>query len=298
MRASLLLVLVPLLGLGELGLHEYFARRAPAAADYAALAPELLKLKQPGVPVVIAPAWAEPLLRAAAPAAFPIGELTRMDNSGFAAFIEVSALGQRAPELEGFSLENTRRIGEFSVSLRRNPRSEPAVFDFVTAVDAGEVEVFTELEGVRTPCAAAEHPRVKTGGLHGHLAYPRRRYECARERFVGVTLTEDQNYRPHRCVLVQPPPSGQVILRFNSLPKVRRFVGYFGFSWFLERDTELASVELSLSSGGAELRTWRVAGDEGWSRFESGGIDGGTVELAVRRLESSQSDFCFALEAR
>ena len=57
-RLSLLLGLVPLLGLLELGLHQHFAHSAPQAADYAALAPELLKLKQPRVPMIVAPASA------------------------------------------------------------------------------------------------------------------------------------------------------------------------------------------------------------------------------------------------
>src|SRR6187431_23687 len=92
-RWSLLLGVVPLLGLAELALHGYFARRAPGFDDYAALAPRLLELKRPGMPVVVAPAWAEPLLRQAAPAAFPLAELARPDDSGFASFLEVSLLG-------------------------------------------------------------------------------------------------------------------------------------------------------------------------------------------------------------
>src|SRR4051812_8170174 len=97
LRVSRLLALVPLLGLAELGLHQYFAGRAPAFQDYARLAPVLLELKRAGTPVVVAPSWAEPLVRQAAPAAFPIGELTRADDRGFASFLEVSLLGQSAP---------------------------------------------------------------------------------------------------------------------------------------------------------------------------------------------------------
>src|SRR5882672_7934599 len=145
-RLSRFLGLLPLLGLAELGLHQYFARRAPDFQDYAKLAPALLKLKQPGVPVVVAPAWAEPLVRQAAPAAFPLAELTRPDDSGFAGFLEVSLLGQSAPELAGFPVRQTQALGPFRVSLRRNPTPDPIAFDFVTAVDAGEVEVFVDFD--------------------------------------------------------------------------------------------------------------------------------------------------------
>ena len=57
MGRSLLLALLPALGLVELGLNEYFARRAPGFDDYAALGRELSKLKAAREPVVVAPAW-------------------------------------------------------------------------------------------------------------------------------------------------------------------------------------------------------------------------------------------------
>src|SRR6185295_17888169 len=106
-RVSRLLALVPLLGLAELALHQYFAERAPRFQDYEQLAPVLLELKRANTPVVVAPSWAEPLVRQAAPAAFPIGELARPDNSGFSQFLEVSLLGQSAAELSAFPLLQT-----------------------------------------------------------------------------------------------------------------------------------------------------------------------------------------------
>lgn len=296
---SWLLGLVPLLGVAELGLHQYFAGRAPDVRDYAALAPELLKLKQSGVPVVVAPAWAEPFVRQAAPPAFPGGELTRPDNSAFASFLEVSLFGESAPELAGFTVERTQRIGKFVLSVRKNPRPEPVLFDFVSAVDLGEVEVFTELNGERRPCRLTQRPRAATGGLHGHVAYPRQRHECAGGRIVAVSLIEDQDYRPHRCVLTQLPDDGSVVLRFSAVPLSARLVGFAGFSYFLERDNAIDEVALALSEAGQALGEQRAAGARGWSRFEltrSGAP--GSVEVKLRRLAHSNSDFCFALEAR
>jgi hypothetical protein len=296
---SLLLGLVPLVGLAELGLHQFFATRAPQQSDYAALGPELIKLKQTGVPVVVAPHWAEPLVRQAAPPAFPAAELTRPDDTAFPAFLEVSLLGQSAPELAGFMLERTQNIGKFRLSWRRNPRPTPVLFDFVSAVDLGEVEVFTELEGERRPCPRGVRTRTATGGLHGHVAYPRQRFDCSSSRLVAVTLIDDQQYRSRRCVLTQLPESGSVVLRFNSVPASKRLVGFTGFSYFLERDVENAQVELSVSELGQALGQKRAAGAEGWSRFElARSAAPGSVEVSVRRLASESRDFCFALEAR
>lgn len=296
---ALLLGLIPALGLGELGLHQYFAGRAPDRQDYAALAPELLKLKQSGVPVVVAPAWAEPFVRQAAPAAFPAPEVTRADNSPFASFLEVSLLGASSPELGGFALQSTRRVGKFVVSLRQNPRPDPVKFDFVAAVASGEVEIFTELDGQRQACRATERARARTGGLHGHVAYPRQRYECRGGRIVAVSLIDDQDYRPRRCVLTQVPDDGLLVLSFSSVPASSRLVGFTGFSYFLERDNEADEVALGLSEGGRALGEQRAAGVRGWSRFEVGrGNTGGGVEVTVRKLARAAGDFCFALEAR
>jgi hypothetical protein len=296
---SLLLGLVPLLGLAELGLHQYFAARPPDFDDYAALAPELLKAKQTGIPVVVAPAWAEPFVRQSAAPAFPAAELTRPDNTAFVGFLEVSLLGQHAPELQGFEVTKSQQIGKFQLSWRLNPKPDPVRFDFVSAVDLGEVEVFTELDGQRRPCAVTQRPRTATGGLHGHVAYPRQRHECPGGRIVAVTLIEDQDYRPRRCVLTQLPDSGSVVLRFSGVPATTRLVGFTGFSYFLERDTRVDQAELSISDVGQPLGQRRVAGAQGWSRFElqrSGAP--GPVEVNVRRLTRAPGDFCFALEAR
>jgi hypothetical protein len=130
------------------------------------------------------------------------------------------------------------------------------------------------------------------------VAYPRARHECRGGRFVGVSLIEDRDFHPHRCILVQPPDAGTLVLRFSSVPASRRLVGFAGFSYFLERDVVADEVELSVSEAGSALGSYRAAGARGWSRFELARGVGGSVEVSLRRLLRKASDFCFALEAR
>jgi hypothetical protein len=289
---------VPLFGLVELGLQEYFARRAPGFQDYAALAPQLMKLKQPGVPVVVAPAWAEPLLRQAAPSAFPLEELARADDQAFEGFLEVSVLGHRAPELAAFPVERSWRIGSFALALRKNPHPTPPRFDFVAAVAAGQVEVFHDRDGERELCPLVANAHTATGGLHGHVAYPRQRFACHRGSFAGVALIDDQDYRARRCILVQPPASGRLVLRFNGTPQIQNLRGYTGFSYFLERDHERAQVELGAEQDGRALGVTRASGAQGWSPFRwSTPPIAGYIELSVRALVPGPQDLCFALEA-
>ena len=298
-RWSSLLALVPLLGLVELGLHQYFAQRAPDADDYAVLGAELLKLKRLGEPVVVAPAWAEPLLRQAAPAAFPLRELARADDQPFATFLEVSLLGQSAPQLASFPIAQQQRIGPFRLALRHNPKPDPARFDFVTAVEQAQLEVFDELEGQLTPCPFVDEGRAETGGLHGHPAYPPTRYACGRRRFVGVTLIDDQDFRPRRCIMAQVPDSGSIVLRFGSVAASPRLVGFIGASYFLERDQTEPQVELTISADQQPLLRRSAAGAQGWSRFEATRpADSGVIEVRLRRLARRSGDFCFSLEAR
>lgn len=296
-KLSLLLGLLPVLGLAELGLHQYFAKRAPGFEAYAALAPELIKLKRPGMPVVVAPAWAEPLVRQAAPEVFPIAELTRPDNSAFSRFLEVSLLGSSAPELAELPTLETVQHGPFSLRVRDNPRATPVVFDFVTAVGSGEVEVSNDVGTVRTPCKLNEHARPTTGGLHGPVTRPRSRFECA-GGVVGVTLVEDENYRPHRCILVDPVESDEVVLRFNSVPESARLVAFVGQAAFRARGLGALSVDMSVREADRELGQHRAAVADGWSRFELlRTAPFGAIEVRIKRF-SAPEDFCFALEAR
>lgn len=298
-RFSALLGLVPLLGLSELALHGWFAARAPDPADYAALAPELMKLKRPGEPVVVAPAWAEPLLRQAAPEAFPLRELARPDERSSTGFLEVSVLGHDAPELGDFPSEPERAIGPFRVRRRRNPQPEPARYDFVTAVADGQAQVYFELDEERANCELVEQAHTVTGGLHGHVAYPRRHYRCPGGQLVGVTLIDDEQYRPRRCILAQAPESGSIVLRFEVPRGGARLVGFAGASYFLERDVTAPQVELSASRAQAPPERRTFAGAAGWKRFELAiSAVEGPLELRVRRLSRPRVDYCFALEAR
>jgi len=298
-RLSLLLALVPLVGLGELGLHRFFAARAPDAADYVALGAELSRLKREGEPVVVAPAWAEPWVRQAAPRAFPLNELARPEDRGFAAFWEVSLLGAEAGDLTAFPVREEHALGVFRVRRRENPKPEPTLFDFVTAVDEGRAEVSIELDRGREPCVFTAEAKSETGGLHGHVAYPRRRYTCQDGRFVGVTLIEDRDYRPRRCVLAQPPASGRVTLRFTDLPSGTKVVGFVGASYFLERQATGPQIELRIRSDDGPAFSRAVSGAQGWTRFELGRVPGSTqLEVELSRLSRGNADFCFSLEAK
>jgi hypothetical protein len=301
-RWSLLLAVIPLLGLGELASHAYFATRAPGFEDYVALAPRLLALKRPDMPVVVAPDWAEPLLRQAAPEAFPLAEVARPDDAGFASFLEVSLTNvpQRAEsEVGRFAQQSEERTGPFRLRILKNPRFEPKLFDFVDALAAGSARVSDALEGERSRCPLTEAQRSRTGGLLGPVTRPRRYHACREDRAVAVTVIEDQNYRPRRCMLIEAPSRGSVVLEFEGVPASARLVGFAGFPYFLDRDAEGAQVELMLSEGGQKLGGHRVEAARGWVRFEvRRPAPGGDVTVEATWRVAQPRQLCVALEAR
>jgi hypothetical protein len=301
-RSSRLLAVLPLLGLGELGAHAYFATRAPSFEDYAALAPRLVALKRPDMPVVASPGWAEPLLRQAAPQAFPLTEVARPDDAGFASFLEVSLPSvpqQSGSELAHFLEQSEEQVGPFRLRILKNPRFEPRRFDFVTALEAGLARVSNAVEGELLPCPLTEASRSRTGGLHGPVARPRRYHACREDRAVAVTVIEDQGYRARRCMLIEAPSRGSVVLEFQDVPASAKLVGFAGFPYFLERDAEGAQVELTLGEGGHELGRHRVEAARGWVRFDVPRPNprGDVTVDATWRVEPPR-ELCLALEAR
>ncbi len=301
-RSSLVLAVLPLLGLAELAAHAYFATRAPGFDDYAALAPRLLALKRPDMPVVASPGWAEPLLRQAAPEAFPLTEVARPDDAGFASFLEVSLPSvpqQAGAELAHFSQQSEERVGPFRLRILRNPGFEPRRFDFVTALEAGSARVSNSVDGELLPCPLTEAPRSRTGGLHGAVARPRRYHACREDRAVAVTVIEDRAYRPRRCVLIEAPSRGSVVLEFQGVPASAKLVGFAGFPYFLDRDAEGVQVELTLGEGAHELGRHRVEAARGWVRFDlpRPNSRGDVTVEAAWRVEQPR-ELCLALEAR
>src|SRR5271156_4696579 len=91
-------LLVPALGLAELGAHLWFAKRPPTFDEWSTVVNAVRETRQEGDLVVIAPSWADPAARRAlGDALMPLRDVARPDESRYAHAIEVSILGERAP---------------------------------------------------------------------------------------------------------------------------------------------------------------------------------------------------------
>lgn len=297
-------LLVPLLGLGELAAHYHFAARAPGSDEWSALAPAVAAFRRNAELVIAAPSWADPLARASlGESLMPLRDVARPDDTRYARAIEISLLGQHAPELAGWTELERRSVGRFTLRKLDNPRSAAVLFDFVDAIGPGRVDAREGEESAERECRWSDRARVVTGGLPGPLTFPSRRFVCSgsEEQFVGVTVLDDQNYRPRRCIWAHPPASGALRVVFHGVPLGKSLYGYAGLTYLLTRDGAGTPVELSALIEGERVGRMVHRDESGWEHFEFPvGTHRGTVDVTfeVKSASASNRGFCFAADSR
>ena len=303
-RFHYLWLLVPALGIGELVLHAGFSRRAPRVEEWQELAVPVRRLKRPADLLVVAPAWAEPIARHAfGDGPFPLDQLARADASSFARALEVSALGARAEETRNWRIVSEEERGRFTLRVLENPAPATPKYRFTDHVVPTELSVAIVTDDRETPCEFTDRARVSAGGLHGHVTFPRQRFQCpgGESAFVGVTVIDDQKYLPRRCIWAQPPARGALRLRFASVPLGTTLRAWAGLSYFLFRDGLGEPVAISFRAAGRVLGEHRHKDEWGFRAFSFATRDlAGTsndVEVLVRAESAPNRDFCFAAES-
>lgn len=296
---------IPLLGLVELGAHEVFARRAPTPEQWRDARSTLEGLRQSQELVVVAPPWAEPLARFAfGDASFPLDQMARPDVTAFERAIEVSILGQRSEELSGWRVIDQRRSGKLSFRVLENPAPARVAFDFVGDLRAEQVQVSSLGQYGPSPCPWQPRATAVAGGLHGHGAFPKARFECPGGEyfFVGVTVVEDEHYRPRRCLWAHPGPAGTTLIRYRDVPLGSVIRGYAALPWFLMRDGRGTPAELEVRVAGEAIGTLVHDDTHGWRSFEFPlgpyAKRRADVEFEVRSEDPRERHFCFHADTR
>ncbi|MET0790334.1 MAG: hypothetical protein ABW061_02325 [Polyangiaceae bacterium] len=302
-RARLLWLLLPIAGLVELALFVHDARSAPRVEEWQALRAEIEKLKGASDLVVVAPEWADPLARQAlGDGLMPIADLARPDVSAYARALEIDALGAAAPELDGWRVAAERTVGRFEIRTRENPKPAHVLFSFIDQARPPALEVGGTGEG--EACPFTRRAQSSAGGLHGHLAFPRERYVCggAEEHFVGVTILDDQQYRPRRCLWAEPRAGEGLRLSFKEVPIGRQIYGYAGLSYFLFRDGKHGPTTISARVAGQDVGRYEHHDETGWRgfQFDTARFAGQTadVEFIIESDDPSERQFCFYADTR
>lgn len=297
----LFLLLVPALGVLELVAHQFFAGRAPEVAEWRALAGPLSKLVEADDLVLVAPEWAGPMARhALGDRFFDVAALARADETSFRRAIEVSALGERIEATSGWRVASEVESGRFTLRVLENPAAQRPTYRFLEHVNPENLSVSVLGDGVDVPCPFDAHARRHAGGLHGNLAFPAQRFRCGARahEFVGVTIADDQDYRPRRCIWAHAPAAGVLRLEFRDVPLGRRLRGYTGSSFFLTRDGA-PGVELSVHVAEERVGTQRNHDERGFSpySFDLGKFAGTTQTVRFEVRGEASREFCFTAES-
>jgi len=305
MRGSRWWFIVPVVALLEFGAHLWISARAPGPTEWAAIAAPVRQLAKPGAVVVVAPRWAEPLARhVLGDELWPVADLARADDRGVRQVVEISLFGASDPSTATWPVEHQLSEGAFRFTSRKNPHYEPASFSLVDAVSRAEPNVFRSVGGVRHPCTWRQNLAPSTGGLHGHVAFPRERYLCGKrlDEFVGVTLIDDERFEPRQCVWVHTPPLGEQWLSLENVPFGRRLDLFAGSSYFLMRDGTSAPVTIELFVDGSQAGKVVYRDRDGWSRFafETPKFAGqrGRLEFKISSQHTGGRALCFVAETR
>jgi len=292
------------LGLGELALHVYHAKKSPQPEDWAQLKEPVAQDKRDGDVVVVAPSWADPWARQAlGNAVFPLRDVARSDMSRYAGALEIGALGQTSPELRNFREVSSKRVGPFTLRRLENPNFSPTIGDFVDRIATGQAEVMVwETE---TKCPFTKNARAVAGGLGGHPTFPAARFECPGGVFFNVseTVIADQDFRPRRCIWAHPPNKGEVRIRFSDVTLGQVIRGHGGMYWIIERDKPGVPVILNVRVNGQEIGRYEHKDGDGWSEFEmqlgnNANVKNATVEFGVSSQNNLHRHFCFEAHSR
>jgi hypothetical protein len=303
-RARFLWLLLPIAGLAELFAFVHDAQSAPRLSEWQALRGEVAALKRPADLVLVAPEWADPLARAAfGDALLPISDLARPDVSAYPRAIEVDELNATADEVKSWSVREERRVGRFRIRVRQNPAPAKVLFSFLNEARPPVLSVTDVAQDGARPCAFTTHATSSAGGLHGHLAFPRERFNCGGEEFfVGVTILDDQAYRPRRCLWAHPHGRDSLRLSFANVPIGREIYGFAGLSYFLFRDGAHGPTRLTARVKGEQVGQYVHRDEWGWHgfRFDTTRFAGQSadVELEVKSDDPSDRQFCFYADTR
>jgi hypothetical protein len=302
-------LVVPLLGVTEYAAHAYLSRRAPAPEAYSVLTEKLKALHHEGDLVVMTPRWAEPnLRRVVGDALMPLSVIARPDETAFERALEVSILGARS-QLPSFSVASSERVGPFTVSVLYNTKHEPVLTDFVSLIGTEHASVFTRRDSVTggdewMSCHWVTGARVTNGALAGHPTFPAARYECggAESHFVGVTVIDDHNYLPKRCIWASPDGRSETVVRFSDVRLGKKIRGFAGLSYLYERESKGPPIHIDIYVDASHVGEYTHLDGEGWTPFEvsteSFSNTSHQVEFRVVARRTSPRDLCFQADVR
>jgi hypothetical protein len=254
--------------------------------------------------LVIAPEWADPLLRLHLGDRISLKAAGRSDLSAYERLWVLSFRGARAPEAPARQPDFQKVVQGISVE-RYDFAPSPVVLDLVDALPSANVDV--TLSDGRAACQFRERvPGAQRGGLGFGPAAPRQRFVCdapTGSSWVGATIIEDLALKPRRCVLQRPRPNEPVTVTYRDVHLGSQLVLYGGLYYEDERNEVGAPVTMRVLIDGKERARFVHRDGEGMRRYQvdtrlpqqaGGGSRPGELSIEVSAPDAIRRSFCWA----
>jgi hypothetical protein len=268
--APWLALVVLAVALLELVLHFVFAHRAPRPEEWAKARPVVESMYTEGTVVSVAPYWAEPVARwKLGDRLMPLRDVARPDASRYSTAIEISAMGDRDPELAGWAIERAEKVGRLVVRRLRQQQPPSVRYVFTDHLEP-PVEVSLAGPGGGAPCPYTTNAQVSTGNLSGHPPFPAARFSCSgrADQFMGITIIDDGEARPRRCIWAYAPGGQQeMVARFPGVPLGDVIQGYASTHYMYDREAT-SSFYIRILVDGEEIGRVYHHDGQGWSPFK------------------------------
>lgn len=298
--ALLALAIVELVG------HAVIQARVVPDDDWARAAEVVREGHEPGDLVVVAPGWADPLLRR------ELGELMSLEDAAPADLAQhrrlwaLSIRGHRPAQAPETPPELSQQVGRVRVLRWTLPQTQEVLYDLVDHVAEARV---TRVEGDRElPCRFVPGGRPQGGGLGAGPVTPARRHLCDPARpwlWVGETVLDDLDLQPRRCVWQHPQGAEPIRARFSNVPLGDELVLYADLYYEHERHQENGPIDVVVFVDGEEVGRMTHRDGDGWKRMVAsthvprrGERDTGEVRVEVTAENPHLRTLCWAATTR
>ena len=256
-----------------------------------------------GDAIVVAPLWADPLLREAAGDLVDRAMAGHSDLAAYDRLWVVSIRGHRSDEAPEGAPELTRDVGR--VRVERWDLPTPSVlYDFVAHV--GEAHVTRRANGQDLACRTVSSMGSTQGGLSNGPIEGAPRHLCDPSQpwlWVGATTTMDLELRGRHCVSQHAQGSDPITTSYDDVPLGRAIVLFGGVWWERERWRNGGDVEVVVRLDGEEIGRMTHHDGDGWKRMEAAVPEArvgtrGRVSVDVMAADPMFRAFCWAGSSR
>lgn len=256
--------------------------RAPRPEDWQAVAAEVRAGFRPGDLIVVAPRWADPVLRQYLGDVITIPMAARMDDARYGRVWEVSEQGAHAPEAHG----TTTRAQRFGALGLRVVDRKPAqiTYDFLDRWADARVSRWEP-----------------DAGRVGACPWQVDRFVCPAGGSVHRELVEVDT-RIRAALLAPPLPHAVLVIEWPQVALGRELIFRAGLHDVWARKLGRGTVQVDVWMDGQWVTGAVIGNRSGWApiRIDTSARDGGTaaVRVQISARDPHLRHLAFAAEAR